>query len=281
MTNPTPRGLLMNFDAFKSFKVPILDKGRGKGKGKGKASDKQEVSDVLAATDKDPADLGKFLSAVNWTKQRFQEEYNPLFGLLERTSFTCEHRLLAHRSTCLVTMTGLQWNSKSQNRNRDWPLLATAIVVESALVESYRGGLIDMCPGARSLRKALYNLFFGLTARHTNMVEGKARTVSTWEFADGVSSKDSDSEWEPEPYIMKDLMKQWQAAHAAFVKDRKDPILSFVQNLEKNKLLACSDPQAPSGTIETLAHHLITGLAEVSVNPHHSLHAFTPSADHV
>ncbi len=272
MSNPTARGLVNDLSTFKSF-CTVAKKHKGKGKEKSSAAD-------LPATTKEPPPVKAFLSAVNWTAERFREEFQLTLALMEKIQFDRDDRLSRHRGCRMVTMSGVPWNIQSRHRERDWSAIAVAVTVESALVEQYRGYLLKMCPGARGLRNDLHDVFFALTAHHSvTDQEGQLRKVRKWEFADAISSNDSDSE--RNLYDLDHLMKQWRTAHAARAKDIKDPILTVIQNLEKNKLLACSAPDAPPGTIETLAHHLISGLSEVgSLYPVLCV-VLMESADHV
>jgi hypothetical protein len=83
-------------------------------------------------------------------------------------------------------------------------------------------------------------------------------------------SKTHDNVDKPKPHIFDPiaLTRALASAHSADGSLEKFlapliPFLHVVQYLEKHPLLACSDPSAPPGTIESLAHYCITTLYEV------------------
>jgi hypothetical protein len=268
MEHPNGRELVNDLSAF-VFPISGTQKGSGS-KAESKKPAKPEGS---KGASKDSVAVNAFLSAVGWTAERFQTEYTTIHQMMDKApNFLREDRLSAHRGSRLITMSVIPWNLDAKNKIRDWRLVASAVTIESALIERYRGRLLELCPGARSLREELSKLFCDLTAPHNFEKGGQMYVVQQWEFADNISSEMSDTGGKL--WNLKDLTDRWQAAHTAQVlKDMKDPILPLIQGLLKSPFLACSDVEAPAGTIETLAYHLITGLTEVSIVFHGCLRA--------
>jgi hypothetical protein len=67
-------------------------------------------------------------------------------------------------------------------------------------------------------------------------------------------------------YDTGDLDMEFLNVDTKNIKGRQsDPILAMVEYLEKNKFLAASSSNAQAGTVETLAHNLISGLVEMSI----------------
>ncbi|KAH9019230.1 hypothetical protein EDB85DRAFT_1896816 [Lactarius pseudohatsudake] len=149
----------------------------------------------------------------------------------------------------------------SQKR-RDWAVTALAVTAESAVVEQYRRRLLDMCPSARRLRRDLQSLFVDLAVpfRVDRPGANKPDFLREWQFADDLKIPDSEV---PVVHNLKDFLEPWQRACSTLAKDVKDPVLALIQSMEKSRYLACSDPKAPPGAIETLAHKLISALAEI------------------
>ena len=100
-----------------------------------------------------------------------------------------EDRLSPRMYDRIITVGGLTWNKDSQSMRRDWGPTATAAAIEGLLIEMYRPDLLNTknCPGACSLRKALFDTFskFSAQAVLTEWPERNGQVVS-WEFADGM-----------------------------------------------------------------------------------------------
>ena len=259
--NKSPRSLVKGLSSFKHLTLSKTSK-------KGKAPE----AGPPVGMSSDLSHLEGFLDAVGWTSDDFAREYNLAYKLMEKECgrFPREDRLSSHLGTRLMAMCAITWNHKSRNRSRDWPVVAAAVTVEMALVQHYREPLLTACFGAQALRSDLHSLFSDVTLPHAKLakhdaVSGKKvlNTDRTWEFADGLSIQLGESE--PRLYDLQIITEERDAAHPEFVKGKKDTILGMIQYLEKSKLLAASQPQAKSGSIETLAHHFITGLAEVGL----------------
>ncbi|KAH9025765.1 hypothetical protein EDB84DRAFT_1563963 [Lactarius hengduanensis] len=275
---PTPRSMVTDLSAFKfvSSLGPDLVKG--------KSAKKQKDPEDTPPPGRDTAVVvAEFLAAVGWTSDQLTREFNKVNAALtaSKEAFTREQRLSPHVGTRLLTMSALPRNPDSQNKKRDYALIAAAIAVESALVDNYRAHLLGQCPGARDLRGDLYSFFFSITMPHTQtyLPNAKKDVKRVWEFPDGLQSDSVTSGARARD--VESINARWLAAKESYVKEKKDPVLSVVQNLEKNRLLLCSDTTVPSGTVKTLAHHLISGLSEIMYkNKARIAHASTvPDAD--
>ncbi|KAH9028303.1 hypothetical protein EDB85DRAFT_1892595 [Lactarius pseudohatsudake] len=275
---PTPRSMVTDLSAFKF--VSSL----GHDLVKGKSAKKQKDPEDTPPPGRDAAVVvAEFLAAVGWTSDNLTREFIKVNAALtaSKEAFTREQRLSPHVGTRLLTMSALPRNPDSQNKKRDYALIAAAIAVESALVDKYRAHLLGQCPGARDLRGDLYSFFFSITMPHTQnyLPNAKKDVKRVWEFPDGLQSDSVTSGARARD--VESINARWLAAKESYVKEKKDPVLSVVQNLEKNRLLLCSDTTVPSGTVETLAHHLISGLSEIMYkNKARIAHASTvPDAD--
>ncbi|KAH8984063.1 hypothetical protein EDB86DRAFT_2833632 [Lactarius hatsudake] len=258
MSCPTPRSMVTDLSSFKF--VSSL----GTDQIKGKASKKQKDPDDPLPPVRDSTVVAEFLAAVGWTSDRLTREFTKVNSALTalKEAFTRDQRLSSHVGTRLLTMSALPRNPDSQNKKRDYALIAAAIAVESALVDKYRTHLLTLCPGARDLRHALWSFFFSITMSHTTYLPSANKEVSrVWEFPDGVPSDSAASGVRIRDITS--LNARWLAAKESHTKEKKDPVQSVIQTLEKNRLLLCSDTTVPSGTVESLAHHLISGLAEI------------------
>ncbi|KAH9019225.1 hypothetical protein EDB85DRAFT_2153967 [Lactarius pseudohatsudake] len=251
------RGLVKDLAAFKSIVG-------GDKEGISKSSKKPPKSGESSSVTKVSPAVKEFLTAVEWTEDHFREEYDMIFDLMCRSpsSFTRGHHLSNHRGTRLLSMSGVPWNRGSHNRCRDWAVTALAVTAESAVVEQYRRRLLDMCPSARRLRRDLQSLFVDLAVpfRVDRPGANKPDFLREWQFADDLKIPDSEV---PVVHNLKDFLEPWQRACSTLAKDVKDPVLALIQSMEKSRYLACSDPKAPPGAIETLAHKLISALAEI------------------
>ncbi|KAH9048594.1 hypothetical protein EDB83DRAFT_2317346 [Lactarius deliciosus] len=225
------RGLVKDLAAFKS----ILG---GDKEGISKSSKKPAKSGESSSVTKVSPAVKDFLTAVEWTEDHFL------------------------RVPLLVIIVFPITEARVSSPRRDWAVTALAVTVESAVVEQYRRRLLDMCPSACRLRKDLRSLFVDLAVpvRVDRPGVNKSDFLCEWQFADNLKIPDSE---EPVVHNLKDFLEPWQRACSTLAKDVKDPVLALIQSLEKSKYLACSDPKAPPGAIETLAHKLISALAEI------------------
>jgi hypothetical protein len=267
--NQPPRGLVKDLTTFKH--IPSSNKVSKTSKKGGKTAE-----EPVAIGSKEIPSLTEFLTEVNWSSDSFVKEYNATYDLMEMVaaqgaSFTRDHRLSEHLGTRILSMNTIYWNANSRYRSRDWAVLAATVTVETATVGLYRKELLEACFGALDLRSALHALFSSVTAPHKIKAIGTKKgmtEVRIWEFADNLPH--SHITLESNVYDPQRLKEDWEAAHAGSIKGKKDIISGAIQYLEKIKYLNCSDPAEP-GSIETLAHHLITALAEVGFVMHKSL----------
>ena len=159
---------------------------------------------------------------------------------------------------------------------------ATAITMETALIELYRHVLLKSCPGARALRREL-KVFLEMLASPFHTSNPTMPIIEEWDFADNIHVSEDGPELDAKPvktYNVKQLMTDRKAAQPKSGKGRervrgkvkgkredgdtdKNPILAFIEATEGNKLLACSDPKAFLRTIEKIAHFFTSGLATV------------------
>jgi hypothetical protein len=222
-----------------------------------KAKDRDEDPNLSGAA-------GAFLDSVAWSPDQFALEHSKNFTTMSGYPFKREARFASRIGERLLTMSGLTWNASSQNRARDWVNVATAVTVETALVEHYREQLLTACPGARALRCDLQTLFLANTSPYSTQVKGEApRTEVKWEFADKIAISVRD---EKMVYDAEELNTEFLDVHTKNANGHvNDPVTTMVQHLEKNKYLASSSSSAPPGAVETLAHHFISGLIEVII----------------
>lgn len=281
MRNSMLRNLIKDSKDFTSFRL-LLPTGGKKGKSPAvskKGSKSEDSSIVLKTAAKEGTIVHEFLSAIDWTEDQFKAEVNATFAMMGKSPFKREDRLSNRLGSRLLTMCGVPWNLDSHNKLRDWTPLAVAVTLESAMIQNYRGLLFRHCPWACSLRNELQDLFYSFTKRHTTMgQQGKAVNIREWQFPDNISVVRGPFR---DPPGLEELKTLWQEARAGYVKDEKDSISAIIQALEKSPYLACSDPEAPAGTIETLAHDLITSLINVSSILSRALSSFISSTDHV
>jgi len=252
----------------------------------------QEGKDIVIDVDDKPDDkdvddsVKEFLTTVGWTAGKWVEEYGKNIMLMGQKPYNAEVRISERLGQRILATSGLSWNEDSHNKSRDWANTATAITMETALIEFYRHVLLKNCPGARALRRELKAILETLASPfHTS--NPTMPLIEEWDFADnihvGEGGPDSESEVKlVKIYDVKLLMTDWKAAQSKSGKGRergrrkgkgkgkgkdtdtdKDPILAFIESTEGNKLLACLDPKACPGTIEKLAHFFITGLVTV------------------
>lgn len=275
--NKSYRSDMHRFHAFKS--LPALYH-----KGFAQDPSEQAGSDAINDADDEPVSdsVEEFLTAVGWTARKWVEEYSKNIILMGQKPYNAEVRIDERLGQRLLATSGLSWNEHSHNKSRDWANTATAITMETALIELYRHELLKNCPGAQALRREL-KAFLETLAYPFHTSNPTAPLIEEWDFADNIHVSEDGPGLEVKPvktYNVKQLMTDWKAAQSKPRKERervrrkgkgkiedadtdKDPILAFVEATEGNKLLACSDPKACPGTIEKIAHFFITGLATV------------------
>jgi hypothetical protein len=224
---------------------------------------KKVVKDLDAgALESGPA--ADLIAKLGWDLDKFGLEWRTNKTVMDVRVFARPHRVARRRGERLIVMSGLTWNSDSQNKPRDFSPIISAFTLETAFVELYREDLLLACFGARLLRKQAHKMFLEVTMVHHKQghLGSEPELVMEWEFTDAfpidIGSK------EMEHYDPVALRKDLDAAHATVTRSKRDPVRAFVVALEKNKLLLASDPKAKKGSIESLAHDCITTLAHVS-----------------
>lgn len=220
----------------------------------------------------------KVVQSLNWNPVKYASEWKINQGLMSLKLFKRPNRTADRLGERLLVMSGLSWNPDSHSANRDWSSVLAAVTLETALVESYRSNLLKACPGACKLRKEMWDFFYGIATffHQRHPATGTAERVREWEFPDGIPSgvgTPGGKSYDPD-----DLRKQLRDANptATLPKAKHDNLHATISNLEKNKLLWSSDPDAAYGSIETLAHDCIYTLARVS-QPHLCTHASSPT----
>ena len=194
------------------------------------------------------------LAELDITPASFSLLYAKVLAAMDKVD-KASHRRSPDLCVRLVSMSALLWNHKSKARPRDWGLIAVAFALEAAYILTYRQHLLLECPGARLLRTSLYELFFPLAAPFVHPVTYLLTT--TWEFADGLQVTGSSSVTSPVPFD--DLLSRWKFARKQYMLGEKDPAFDLIRTLERNKYLQ----SAVNGSLEALAHHYVSGLAEV------------------
>ncbi len=161
----------------------------------------------------------------------------------------------------------------SHNQKHNWSFIGASATVESVLIQHYWKGLLGKCSGACIMRSELQQIVLTLLWPFMIKVDGVMKNSPKWEFTDMLaSSKDSSCSSEMMVKDTDTLKTSWDSAQIEFLRDSDDTILKFIQSLEENKLLACSDYNPLTGTTqETLPHHYITGLIEVPLYMLHSI----------
>jgi hypothetical protein len=134
-----------------------------------------------------------FLTSVNWSQDDFIDNYIRVFQAMIqcKEGLPKEQRLARFLAVRILATTGLSWPVDSKSRARDWSPIAKAIVIETALVESYREKLIIACPRVRVLRKELLDFFLTLAPVWTQFDRTGPDIALTldrcWNFADEIS----------------------------------------------------------------------------------------------
>jgi len=193
-----------------------------------------------------------FLDIVGWSQDDFITTYGQVFGSMSEKSIETHQRFLKEHAIRIYAISGLNWTSDSKNRTRDWEKVATASVVEAALVASYRVELLSSCTIAQSLRKELHDFFYEMTPPWRQMSQEEAMltliTDKKWIFPDNIyieiprdKDKDKDSV-AAAARAQRILRSQWQST--ASKKSAPDPskkVTNKKKNLETAETLA-ADP---------------------------------------
>ena len=208
----------------------------------------------------------KVVESLGWSDIRFAYEWRTNKAMMENRPFKRSHRVAKRRGEKFLVMSGLSWNVNSQNKGRDWPNIATAITLETALVESYRTDLLRASPGACSLRKAIKTYFKTIAAVHhdKDLFTQKSVIISEWNFPDDIPldvGPCGGKSYDPD-----DLRKEMNSTIVAVgtPRGKRHGVDFIIGSLVKNKLLWSSNPKAPDGSLETLAYKCLRTLTNVS-----------------
>lgn len=312
----TVRGDVTKFTPFK----PLTDK---------KLVDTTRIKNARAPPTDIPLrpEVKAFLSTVGWSQDQFIIAYSHVFDTMSSLKpIDRNMRFSTYLPIRLFSMSGLNWTSQSKNRVRDWDKVALAVVVEAALVESYRETLLKECPLARQLRQELQDFFFSITPPWKQIDSSVgAMTIVTdkkWIFPDNIyvnAPVDDEIEDVTPPVDPTTLRSEFQVltskksaskkksrkkvtappqstpsaptapekgtapiskgASTIATKDnpthkRSDDIqslLSSLKSIQKHKLLQCSDPDAPSGSTESIVSFAASVIGHVCIlSPVHS-----------
>jgi len=216
---------------------------------------------------KKPLDMSeKILGLLNWDFATYAREWELNQELMKSKPFKQTNRVAERRGERFLVMCGLSWNFNSQNKARDWLNVVAAVTLETAVVESYRMDLLVACPGACKLREEMREYFVGIaSAYHKPRVAGGTHLVTEWAFPDGyddnVSTRVSKSY---DPDVLRKDMVSVPGASVATPKGKRGSARDILNDLAKNSLLRCSDPNAAPGSLETLAYNSISALSRVS-----------------
>ena len=210
-------------------------------------------------------DAEKMIRSLNWNNIQYYHQWTMNHALMSLKSFKRSNRTAQRRGERLLVMSGQSWNSNSQNTTRDWSNLVAAVTLETALVESYRFDLLKACPGACALRKGIQSYFLSIATPYhkKHPTTGATERVLEWDFPDGIPltvHSPGNQSYDPDKLKNKlDVVNPTRPSKA-----KHDTVRKTINSLEKNKLLWSSDPEAPYGTVETLAHLCIVILAQVT-----------------
>jgi hypothetical protein len=167
----------------------------------------------------------------------------------------------------VIATSGIEWNPKSQNKQRDYMMASMAAKLESLLVAKYRTQLIKTCPGVAVMRKELSKYFHEIAKGNMVLATGDqpsiAKPVSkkTWFFADMIEVDEQPAD--TTQYDAKAMEVKLTSSHNNFEGRKDDKITSFLTPLIKCPYLACQEEGVKKGTLETSAYHLIGALSRV------------------
>jgi hypothetical protein len=308
----TPRGDISKFVGFR----PLTDKKSTSLIINRRKKDKEEQPQQKLRPE-----VQALLDGANWTREKFSQSYRSVTEIMHK-DMTTHFRFNTIHAVRLLCMSGLDWESKSKNKARDWENVATAIVIETALVETYREKLLKQCRSARLLRKEIHDFFYSITPTW-NQVGGQETFITDkkWIFPDNIYLPDDDDDdddiLEVPPPI--DLRSQWKASgtkklapkkkkaskkvvsasqignsdsesevdpvpevppiadkgttsHASIAPKDNPPqrqnddiqsLLAALKSIQNHKLLQCSDPDAPSGSTESIGSFALSLIGHV------------------
>lgn len=277
------RDIMNKFDFAKlkefyeaTHKSIIMRRDKSSARGKGKTIKEDELDTlyekalsgnlVTDITDDMPP-IEKKIRSLGWDPIRFAYEWRSNHGLMKFSNYDQQHRSSIRRGERLLVMSGLRWNTGSHAQGRDWTNVIAAITLETLLVESYRFDILKSCAGVCALRDDLRKFFLSMATHYHRLhpVTGKAVLMLEWDFPDGIKSDIGPNE--RKVYEADKQRKELSAVNPMAeiqARSKRNGVKFVVETLQKNQFLWCSDPKAPHGTMETLAHQCINTLAQVS-----------------
>jgi hypothetical protein len=249
--------------------------------GEAKAKEDEEVAEPSASEDnKAAATTIEANSAAMRYVCRFVKDEDEFVEELERTLIAMTKikaaempetkrslRTSEDLRTRIASMSGVYWNLGTKASVRDWGQVIVAATLECFIVSGYREDLLRQVEGACVMRKDLRDYFIKKAKTYMSRVHGKHGlfSISEWRFPDGMYDGEGNEELELvvlDPDVVRKELTRARARGSKVTK--KDPVMSFVDAIEKNPLLHCSDPEAGPKTLETLASHCISTLIYVS-----------------
>jgi hypothetical protein len=215
---------------------------------------------------KDTEESEAFIKTLGWNLIRLNEEYKRNLGLMGLNKFNREHRLSLRRGERMLVMSGLSWNTESRSSERDWGATVMAVVLETAVVESYRETVLRTSNGAYDLRREIREYMKSIAMTHFawHPTTGSHHQEKSWEFPDGFEAPRTTKE--NGPFNAATMRKNLDQAIplGGMSRRKKNGLRTQIENLYKNKYLWASRSGASSGTMETLAYHCIQQLWKVS-----------------
>ncbi len=207
----------------------------------------------------------KVIWSLNWNPINFAHEWRMNRRLMSLETFSRSNRVYHRRGERVLVMSGQSWNADTHSAARDWSNVLAAITLETALLESYRFDLLKACPGACALRKEMKEFFLSIATpfHKKHPTTGVTERTIEWDFPDGIPF--TIGTCGGRLYDPDDLRKQLRGMNPTAVrsKAKRNNVRTTIEYLEKNKFLWASDPDAPYGSVETLAHQCISTLADV------------------
>jgi len=208
----------------------------------------------------------KLVDLLGWSDIQYALEWRRNQALMVRRPFVRDNRVAKRMGERFLVMSGLSWNLQSQNKGRDWPIIVSAVTLEAKLVGSYRMDLLRACPGACALRVEMERYFRTIASIHhgKHPISGQLQGVAHWQFPDQYSvdvGPHGRTSYDPD-HLRKELGGLKETVSSP--KGKRNGAGFITNSLAKNKLLWSSDPDAPHGSLETLAYICLNTLSNVS-----------------
>jgi hypothetical protein len=293
-----PQDNITHLSVFDSLLPDSQDKSS---RNPGKRDRGRTVKDKVARPH-DKSEAEGFLAAVQLSSDAFIETHSII---LKEMRYSIDHgtRLSKSLPFRLLAMSGLMWATNSKATQRDWGRVASAITIESALVESYRPKLLKECFAARLLRIELHDFFVKVAPKWKRyQTRGEAPDIKgqSWIFPDNIYINDAQDLQPPPAVNHVDLRAQVGAevkkkplrkntrkkdpviaggdngtnaekinaptvkVTAPAQKDEDGDIQPLLKSIQGHKLLQCSDSSAPSGSTESIVAFAASIIGHVS-----------------